>query len=335
MHKSSNFDRILAILCSVLDAYSAVLFLPSGAIGDEDGQPHYVASSFSLGNKVDYGSVIQKGKGLVGWILRNQEPLLVSNYDQRQNFLGYYKDNEEHTIKAFMGCALPGELGALCLDSKRQYSFSEKDQKLLHLFADLIARMQQEREERESRGLIARYYTALKTVYELRRQHSRWSVFLDHFLDLLTTVTGFTYGVLCTRDSDGEGYSVEGETSPVLHKPGGPAPFFPITHGMVGWVFRNSRLVMSDGSDGAPEASLVGKGVETPLFQTVIAVPLVIQRKTRGVLCLGHDIPMEIPEFTKDFIKMAAEHLALFLENLYVKCRLRDLHQQAVATREK
>ena len=330
----SNYDRILGILCSVLDAYSAALFLPvQNAREKEDGM-HYIASAFSLGNMLDYNADIVEGKGLVGWILRNREPLLVSNFDQRQNHLGYYTNNEEHTIKAFMGCALPGGLGALCVDSKRQYSFSEKDQKMLHLFADLIAQLEAEAGGREERKVMLKYYAALKTVYALRHQYSRWAEFLRHFLDLMATMTGFSYCLMCTRDSGGESYSVEGENSQLLLRPGTAPPSYPMSRGLVGWVFRNSSQVRSDGESGSPETPLVGDGGELPPFQTVLALPLVIQRKTRGVLCLAHDVPIEITQPTEDFTRMAAEHLSLFLENLYVKCRLRDLHREMQAADE-
>lgn len=331
----THYDRILGILCSVLDAYSAVLFLP-----DRDSPPsgegrkervHYIASAFSLGNKLDYSADIHEGRGLIGWILRNREPLLVSNFDQRQNYLGYYTGNEEHTIKAFMGCALSGGYGALCVDSKRQYSFSEKDQKMLHLFADLIANIQAEADNKEEKRMVLKYYAALRTIYALRHQYSRWAEFLRHFLDLMSTITGLSYCILCTRDTGGESYSVEGENTPLMLKPGQTPPSFPMTHGVVGWVFRNSAHICSDAADGSPETLLAGKDTGLPSFQTVFALPLVIQRKTRGVLCLAHDLPRPVSAATQDFVRMATEHLSLFLENLYVKCRVRDLHQSLQA----
>ena len=330
----THYDRILGILCSVLDAYSAVLFLPDcGAIapGGEEGRMYYIASAFSLGNKLDFSADVHEGRGLVGWILRNREPLLVANFDQRQNYLGYYTGNEEHSIKAFMGCPLPGGNGALCVDSKRQYSFSEKDQKMLHLFVDLLAHLQADDDGKEEKRLMLKHYAALRTIYALRHQYSRWAEFLRHFLDLMATMTGFGYCILCTRDSGGESYSVEGENTPLMLKPGQIPPTFPMTHGVVGWVFRNSAQICSDGAEGSPETRLVGKDMNLPPFQTVFALPLVIQRKTRGVLCLAHDVPQPISPATQDFVRMAAEHLSLFLENLYVKCRLRDLHQETQA----
>jgi GAF domain-containing protein len=324
----AHYDRILGILCSVLDAYSAVLFLPMYASADGKTPAYGLASAFSLGDRLDYGAEIQEGRGLVGWILRNDEPLRVDNFDQRRNHLGYYAANEEHSIKAFMGCSLPDGNGALCVDSKRQYSFSEKDQKMLHLFADLLAQLERDNSDREDEGIMLKYYAALRTVYALRRQYSRWADFLRHFLDLMATMTGFAYCALCTRDAHGTAYSIEGENITLMQRPGGGVTSFPMTHGIVGWVFRNASQVCSGGTDGSPETLFVGKGADIPQFQTVLALPLIIQRKTRGVLCLAHDLPMEINEATQDFARMAAEHLALFLENLYVKCRLRDLHRQ-------
>lgn len=328
MTQQTNYDRLLGILGSVLDAYSVVLFLPEPE--DSKGETYFIASSFSLGNHLNHHAEICPGRGLVGWILRNREPLLVANFDQHQNHLGYYAEGEEKTIKAFMGCPLPGG-GALCVDSKRQYSFSEKDQKLLHLFADLVAQLEAENSGREEKSTIFRYYAALRTIYTLRHQHSRWAEFLRHFLDLMASMTGFTHCLLCTRDPGGQSYSIEGENTLLLQKPGVAGPSFPLSHGIVGWVFRNGSLVCSDGPGGSPEALLVGKAADIPQFQTVLAVPIVIQRKTRGVLCLAHDVPMAVNEATQDFVRMASEHLALFLENLYIKCRLRDLHQHMTA----
>ena len=71
---------------------------------------------------------------LVDWIIRNRQQMLVPNFDQHKHKLGYYREGEEAGIKAFMGCPVPTG-GALCVDSKRQYSFTDRDYKLLQLFA--------------------------------------------------------------------------------------------------------------------------------------------------------------------------------------------------------
>ena len=215
MRQQPSFTRILGILCSVLDAYSAVLFLKEGG---KEGAEHRLVASFSLGDKIEPATLVQPGKGLVGWIIRNGEPLLVPNFDQRQNHLGYYRDNEEQRIKAFMGCALPEGRGALCIDSKRQYSFSEKDQKLLHLFAGLLAELSASSALEESQLAILRYHTALKTVYTLRREHSRWGEFLQQFLALMASASDCGYSVFCVTGPSGDEYVVEGENTPCSAK---------------------------------------------------------------------------------------------------------------------
>ncbi len=322
--RHSSFSRILGILCSVLDAYSAVLFLADGET--RGGEKKYgMVARFSLGDAIDPAAAIEPGKGLVGWIIKNHEPLLVPNFDQRKNHLGYYRDNEELRIKAFMGCPLPGGIGVLCVDSKRQYSFSDKDQKLLYLFAELMAELSVSAGEEAGRSEAVRHYAALKTVYTLRRQHSRWAEFLRRLLELIAVTAGCSYAVFCAVTPKEDRYTLEGENFPLICKPRSPAPSFPVSGGAIGWVFRNGVPLFSNAPGGMPEASLFGKGAGTPQFQTVMALPLQIQRRTRGVLCLAREAPLEISDATRDFVHMASEHLALFLENLYVKCRLRDV----------
>ena len=64
-----------------------------------------------------------------------------------------------------------------------------------------------------------------------------------------------------------------------------------------------------------------------PAFQSLMAIPMIIQRKVRGVLCLAGKARADEGMETQEFVCMAAEHLALFLESLFLKYRLRDLHQ--------
>ena len=325
------FERILGIVWSVLDAYSAVLFLSEDEACCEPRQTpeiYRLASVRSLGDKVASSAYVHPGKGLIGWIIGNGEPLLVPNFDQRKHQLGYYLDNEEMGIKAFMGCPLPGGIGALCVDSKRQYSFSEKDQKMLHLFAghiaELIGNMKCSQVQQES----LKHYAALQAVYALRRQHPKWRTFVRRFLDLLAVTIGFHYAVFCTLHLSEETFGIEGETDPICAKGKNIPSQFSIQSGIVGWVFRNGTPLFSDGAAGTlPESSLFGKGIVTPVFQSIIAFPLVVQKKTRGVLCLASRIPVSVSEESREFVRIASEYLAFFLENLYVTFRLRDVYQ--------
>lgn len=317
------YTHTLATLCSVLDAYSTVLFLAAPGLKGEGA--YRLAGKFSLGDYIDASAVIEPGKGLVGWIAKNNAPLLVPNFDQRKNHLGYYKDNEELRIKAFMGCALPNGNGVLCVDSKRQYSFSDRDQKLLHLFAQMIADQSVRDGRDKASHTVRKYYDALKSVYTLRRRHSRWDYFLQEFLVLMASTAGCDYAVFCYNDLKTGEYVIEGENTPVVWKPKTQPPSFSVNRGTLGWVCRNGEPLFSNSPGGMPESSLFGRGGVTPQFQTVIALPIRMQKRTRGVLCLTNEAPLEITQDMRDFVLMASEHLSVFLENLYIKCRVRDL----------
>ena len=110
-------EELLALVASVFDAYSVVLFQPEDETGKSEAR---LTAFFSLGDEIARGARIPPGKGLVGWILRNKAPLLVDSIDQNQAFLGYYQEQSEPDIRSFMGCPVPGG-GALCIDSVGSY----------------------------------------------------------------------------------------------------------------------------------------------------------------------------------------------------------------------
>ena len=115
-----NDNTLLALVRTTFDAHSAVLFLP-----DQSG--NYTVALSSTDNEPSVQEVtIAPGKGLVGWILRHKQPVIVNNLDMRHTFLGYYDENDEGAISAFMGCHIP-EGGALCVDSVRPRAYTEED----------------------------------------------------------------------------------------------------------------------------------------------------------------------------------------------------------------
>lgn len=319
--KTANCNEsTLAIICSVFDAYSAVLFLP------EAEEEYRLAASFSLGDRILPSAEVAPGKGLVGWIARNRQPLLVPKFDQSKSRLGYYQAEEEANIKAFMGCPVPGG-GVLCVDSKRQYSFSDKDYKILQLFADLVG-MQQRGAADAPAGDMPRYFAQLGIIQDLRFRYKRWPVFLEHFLRTVREAARFDYCAFASCSADSQSYTIEGETAPLMLDGQNPSSL-PTGSGIVGWVFRNEQPVFSEANSEAPATALFGKVGDISNFPTVMCLPVIISQSTRGVLCLAHTAPAPMPEVMRSFMRQATDHLALFLENLYLKNRLRELLPKA------
>ena len=327
MSQSTSVEQsVLNIVCSVFDAYSAVLFLPS-----ETGDVHHLVASFSLGDKIANDSSILPGRGLVGWIIRNRQPLLVPNFDQHQSILGYYLDNEESTIKAFMGCPIPTG-GALCVDSKRQYSFSDKDHKVLNLFAGLFSKIQKKDSQAIS-GDIPRYFVDLGVIQDLRFRYKRWPQFLQNYLSTVVGATGFEYGAFASLEVPGEKYCVEHESTHILLNDNKPLSL-PMGTGLAGWVFQNDQPVIAEDIEGAPASLLFGKMHDMPDFQAVMCMPIVVNKATRGVLCLASTEKRSIDEGVRSFVRQAVDHMALFLENLYFKTRLKSFLPKATIFNE-
>lgn len=315
MYGNNWQDRILGLVCSVFDGYSSVLFLK------RDEQVFTLSSSFSLGDTIGTDTQIKPGAGLVGWIIKNKKPLLINKFDRNVGCLGYYPREGESKIKAFMGTILPNEAGVLCVDSKKTYSFSDKDQKILYQFAQLIEDVQNGVCKADMTARSIDYYRYLSLVHNLRHKFPKWRVFLEKLLDLLVQSTGFRYCFMAARDEVGNGYFVEGLSGEAalgidfsVHK-------FKMDAGLVGWVFKYGTPVFSGEQDGPAGLHLFGKEFSGMNFKSVICLPLVVHRKTRGVLVLADHDSIYISDELRSFSGMIADYLALFLENLYLKSR--------------
>ncbi|MCR4665846.1 MAG: GAF domain-containing protein [Desulfovibrio sp.] len=315
MHVTSIEEHILSIVCSVFDAYSAVLFLP-----EDDEETCTLQASFSLGQSVDRTARIAPGHGLVGWIVRNHQVLCVPNFDHYQSKLGYYLDREEESIKAFMGCPLSCG-GVLCLDSKRQYAFSEKDNKILQLFAELVARLRAQKGEETFLADIPRYFADLGVLQDLPFRYKRWSEYVQQFLDTVRASTGFDYAAFAALDNPGESYAIEAETSQLLLCDGIPHSLS-INEGVVGWVFKNEQAVICEGYEDAPYPVIFGKLPDIDEFKAVMCMPITVDRSTNAVLCLTQRSSRHIDESLRSFVNQAVQQMSFFLENLRLRTKL-------------
>jgi len=307
--------HLLSIIANSFDAYSAVLFLRS-----EDGIFRMVAF-FSLGDDLADQTAVQPGKGLVGWILRNDQPLLVNNFELQTDSLGYYSGKSESVVKAFMGCPLRDGLGAVCVDSKKSYSFSTKDQKILHQFAEFISAFQVDSCLQVSSRQDFDYYHALLEIQALRQLHPSWSSYLKHFLQILAHTTQIDHAAFAARDESGQNFFIEGWTDgfPIKHL--SKTQKYPLGSGLVGWVFKHEKPVFStDAESGHTGATLIAKDVVGALvMHTVICLPLSVHKRIRAVLILADAQARPTAKGMRVFLGLVTEYLEFFLENLYLK----------------
>ena len=315
MTGQNSLDALLGLIASVFDAYSVVVFQFTGK-----GKSARMTASFSLGEQVDAAASISPGKGLLGWILRNKAPVLVDSLEENQ-VLGYYQAGCEPDIRSFMGCPIPGG-GALCIDSRQRNAFPGKRQKLLHLFAAMIPRLQQT-DSRDSRErTLSSYLAALDRMVELRLSYGGWSVYLRQLLALLAETTGFSYAAFASRTNDNSRYIVEGEHPLFLKRQDNKAEL-PVTAGIVGWVLRNGEPVLNEGGENGAGTLIYGKHPQMPEFSCSICLPVNVDNAAGGVLCLADKEPRVFTQELRIFVRLVADDLARMLDAISLRYRSR------------
>ena len=134
----TNLERdlfsLITLVSNVTEAYSACLFLEN-----KRRKTYQLATYHSLSPYILADASVDVGQGFMGWVLENNEPLSVNQFDKDTLVLGYYSRNED--IKSFMATPLPSSInkGALAIDSKKSWCFTSRDQKILAGFAQQFA----------------------------------------------------------------------------------------------------------------------------------------------------------------------------------------------------
>ncbi len=106
---------------------------------DPDKKNLSVRAYMSLRPHFDAEAIIQSGKGPIGLVAKNKEPLIVENCGEDAPKLKIYKKKEN--VKGFLVIPVVHEevLGVLVVDSKEIYNFSTKTQKVIAGFAEQMA----------------------------------------------------------------------------------------------------------------------------------------------------------------------------------------------------
>lgn len=319
-----DMDDLLTLTRLSLDVHCVGLFLHGS-----DGQTCLAAASCE-GHPAPVENAIA-GRGLVGWIVRNKKPLIVDHFDAEHSLLGYYEEDHEVAIGAFMGFPLPHG-GALCVDTLSPRTFTPREQRVLAQLAaqcDSCARHTGGREEE-----VCRYFECLSLIQELRQKNLSWQVYLETFLGLVVRGTGMDYAAFASLPENAAAYTIEGESTPLLLTADNLLDL-PVTSGIVGWVFRNDGLpVFAEGMDGTQTAPLFGKVPNIPLFNAIVCLPVVLSKSTCAVLCLASEEPRPLDDPLRMFARMANAELTSYLETITLKHRVQQLLPRATIHRD-
>ena len=144
---------------------------------------------------------------------------------------------------------------------------------------------------------------------------------MNNFLTILSGAGGFNHGVLAVRNENGTAYFVDGANSREFQKLANGDHSFPIGAGLAGWVFKNESPLYALEPGTATPPPFGGK-VSLPSFKSIVCLPIIVHKKTRGVLVLADEESVDVGQDCKEFLNMAADYLSLFLETLYLRNKL-------------
>lgn len=318
MNSSSLLDKLMGTICNVFEAYSSVLFLK------ERGTIYKIASFFSLGDNIDINIDVTEESAIIGWIIKTEKTLIINDFSREKRRLCYYLKGEEQYIKSFMGLPLPQKKGVICVDSKKSYVFTTKHEKNLAFFGELIAQYVDERRKLLERESLENYHNALKLVLSLKERFPKWDEYLKELLKVLAEYTGFKYCIFASRDERGTGYYLERINEPIRGLENTFGKKFNVDEGLVGWVFKNNRaIILSCDTEKKSLYTIFGKRLSGDEFRSIICLPLIVSQKTRGVFIFLDHQHKEIDGPLSDFFKVLIEYKSIFLENLYLKNKLK------------
>jgi signal transduction protein with GAF and PtsI domain len=275
-----GLQELIQLISNVTEAFTTALFLT-----DSQNNKLRLKGYHSLSLHIDPETSLQIGDSLIGWVAKNQRAVNISQFDRDTRNLKLYLRDEK--IKSFLAVPV-GELGVLCIDSKRNYVFTEKDQKILQAFATLVLRMLQAQavghRDQHQREIL----DFLNQINSLSHEKQVLTVYYQKALNHCRLFTGTDMAFLILVPQKGDRYKIvasEGTLTAPLKK-----TVLSIDMGLTGWVIRENRILVRRSMKPRTHKSYVFFPEDPCIhFQSYIGIPLCFFGKLYGVMNLvGH-----------------------------------------------
>ncbi len=171
--KKTSLDIFIEAVQDCFDAHTSALFVVTSdskgqgwnAGDDFDGVEAELVSCSSLSDKVVEDARLRAGQGLLGWSLKSGEFLHATDFKRDTRTLGIY--SEDVGIKAIMVSPIGGRrCGVLMVDSRNQFTFSEKKQRQFRSMATICGSLVDSYYDQARLGFLNRFvdeYNRLKT----------------------------------------------------------------------------------------------------------------------------------------------------------------------------
>ena len=275
-----GLKELIQLISNVTEAFTTALFLIDPAENKLNLRGYQ-----SLSLHINPETSLQLGDSLIGWVAKNQRPVNISQFDRDTRNLKLYLRDEK--IKSFLAVPV-GEVGVLCIDSKRNYVFTDKDQKILQDFALLVLKILQAQwtgQKQKQQSRILGFFDDIKTLSSEKQELNQYYLKVLNRCRLFSN-TDAAFLVLVPKKEDH--YKImasEGTLAAPIKKNS-----LSIEMGLTGWVIREKKLLVRRSMKPRSHKSYVFFPDDPCMhFQSYIGLPLCFFGKLYGVMNLvGH-----------------------------------------------
>ena len=275
-----GLNELIQLISNVTESFTTALFLFDSVKNKLNLRCYH-----SLSLHINPDTQLQVGDSLIGWVAKNQRPVNIAPFDRDTRNLKLYLKDEK--IKSFLAVPV-GEVGVLCVDSKRNYVFTDKDQKILHDFSLLVLQVLQAQAtakiEKQQQTILEffNHINALsKKKQDLNQYYQRVLQCCRKFSN-----TDAAFLVLVPKKKDRyKVVALEGTLKAPLKK-----TFLPIDMGLTGWVIREEKPLVRRSMKPRNHKSYIFFPDDPCMhFQSYIGLPMLFFGKLYGVMNLvGH-----------------------------------------------
>ena len=132
MDENTLLQELIYLTSNVMEGYTVALFINK----DKNKKNIYLHTYDSFCKEIDKDCLLQPGEGLIGWVYRQQKTVVANNFERDTSTLKIYKKDEN--IKSLMATPLPDGRGVLFVDSKKNYTFTEKKEKIFKQLSNIF-----------------------------------------------------------------------------------------------------------------------------------------------------------------------------------------------------
>jgi len=280
MKIEADIDGLIQLVCTAIETYTTAFFL-----ADNRKRVLKLYSYYSLSDNVIEDAIIPFDYGPIGWVAENSEPFDLSKFSDRDSgMLKLYSKNED--IKSFAAEPVMKNkslIGVLCVDSKRAFVFTRKDQKLINmfskLFADFVNNMKlMELIDTDISGIVF-LHDFCKELASATKIESILELTLKSIIRLLKCDDCF----ICFSLNSGNGYF---RVEEAYHHQSLKNTIFTEKNGLAGCVISNREPIILANRKRGFKSDLFTSSKSVSHFSSFLGVPLLAQDRILGLICV-------------------------------------------------